>query len=134
MVSKKELAIALSELEQFESAKFELEQYATEANLAAELLWDAHLNGRIEGKTVIDLGAGTGILAIGAALLGANVVAIEKDADALSIMKRNMAIYEGTERITLHHGDVRSLDVTGDLVIMNPPFGTKERHIDRSLP
>lgn len=132
MVSKKELAIALSELSHFEEANVSLEQYPTDGNLAAELLWDAYLKELITEKIVIDLGAGTGILAIGAALLGAKeVIAIEKDPAAVAIMKRNMTIFEGTENITLIEGDVRSLDRQGDLLIMNPPFGTKERHADR---
>ena len=69
--SKKDLEIILSTLKGFERPKPELEQYTTPSSLAAELLWQAYIDGNIEGKIVVDLGCGTGILALGAAILGA---------------------------------------------------------------
>lgn len=132
MVSQRGLAVALSELQPFSSPKTMLEQYPTDSNLAAELLWHAHIRNRIAGRRVVDLGAGTGILAVGAALLGAaEVVAIEKDADAIATMRQNLELYEGTERVSVIHADIGSARVEGDVVVMNPPFGTKERHADR---
>lgn len=131
MVSKKGLAVALSELKGFMKADVSLEQYLTESDLAAELLWHAHMAGDLKEKRVIDLGAGTGILAIGAALLGANVTAVEKDPEAIKVLEENQLLYEGTDEIKIVEGDIRTYHEEGDLVIMNPPFGTKERHADR---
>ncbi len=131
MVSRRSLAVALSKLQVFKSPKVKLEQYPTESDLAAELLWHAHLRGELSGKRVIDLGAGTGILAIGAALLGAEVTAVEKDAKAIEILRENVRCYEGTDNIVIIQSDIADFSEAGDLVIMNPPFGTKERHADR---
>ncbi len=132
MIAKQSLAVALSRLKHFESAKMALEQYPTESDLAADLLWDAAMRGRIEGRRILDLGAGTGILAIGAALLGASeVVAVEKDEDAIAVFRENLELYEGVERLRIVEADVASFREPADLVVMNPPFGTKERHADR---
>ncbi|MBR9692448.1 methyltransferase [Candidatus Woesearchaeota archaeon] len=130
MTSKRGLAVALSQLKGFENADRALEQYATDSDLAAELLWHAYMAGRLNG-TVIDLGAGTGILAVGAALMGADVIAVEKDENAITILKENLMLFEGTENVNVIHGDVKEYANKGDLVIMNPPFGTKEKHADR---
>ncbi len=132
MIAKQSLAVALSRLKTFDRAKMALEQYPTESGLAADLLWDAAMKGRIEGRRILDLGAGTGILAIGAALLGASeVVAVEKDADAIAVFRENLELYEGVERVRIVEADVASFREPADLVVMNPPFGTKERHADR---
>lgn len=133
-MSLKHLSRTLSKLQVFEKPKIELEQYSTESDVAAELLWSAHMRGLIKDKEVIDLGAGTGVLGIGALLLGAKrVVFLEKDSSAVDILKKNLERvreeYElpSSEIIT---GDVTSAKGTFDLVIMNPPFGTKVKRID----
>jgi len=132
MISKQSLAVALSKLKVFEQPQMHLEQYATESELAAELIWYATMAGHLEGKKVLDLGAGTGILAIGVALMGANeVIAVEKDPAAIRTLKKNLEMYEGTEQIAIIESDVLHLRETADVVIMNPPFGTKEKHADR---
>jgi putative methylase len=132
MVSKQTLAVALSRLKAFHHASLALEQYATESELAAELLWHAHMRGLIAGKRVLDLGAGTGILAVGAALLGAaEVVAVEKDEAAFKVLRQNLEMYEGCEQVRPLLMDVAAFGEQGDVVVMNPPFGTKERHADR---
>ncbi len=75
----------LENLEGFSDPSPLLEQYRTPAPLAARLLFHAALKGDIEGKRVCDLGCGTGILAIGASLLGAReVVAVDIDQSALA--------------------------------------------------
>lgn len=132
MISRQSLAKALSGLKPFSSPEVFLEQYTTPGDLAAELLHTAALRGNMAGKRVIDLGAGTGILAIGSALLGAeDVFAVEKDPKAVEILRENSELYEGTDSIVVVQGSVGSFQETGDVVVMNPPFGTKERHADR---
>ncbi len=133
-MSLKHLARVLSKVEDFKEPKIDLEQYLTDSGVAAELLWSMNMRGNIEGKTILDLGAGTGILGIGALLLGAKrVVFLEKDEVALKILKDNLALigeeYELPDfEVVL--GDVSSSSGSFDLVIMNPPFGTKTKHMD----
>jgi len=86
----RQLEIALQRCAGYKKPRVALEQYQTPAPLAARLLYDAFMQGDIEGKTVCDLGSGTGILAIGAALLGAStVLGIEIDKDAIRIAQEN---------------------------------------------
>ena len=69
-----------------------MEQYATEGDLAAYWLLAIDQLDAIEGKVVADLGAGNGILGIGALLLGAkHVLFVEADEDAMAVLKNNVA-------------------------------------------
>lgn len=129
------LEIALEGLEGFGRPDPRTEQYSTPAVLAARLLHHAHLLGDIGGRAVCDLGCGTGVLACGAALLGAGkVVGVELDQGALVVAKRNADRLEA--EITLVQGDVRDRELIEglgpfDTVIMNPPFGAQDPHADR---
>ncbi|MDO8842641.1 METTL5 family protein [Methanocalculus sp.] len=106
------------------------EQYMTPALLAARLLFDACLAGDIEGCSVCDLGSGTGILGIGAALLGAErVVGIEEDERLVALAQENMRLF--SVDCTFITGDVRDLTESFDTVVMNPPFGAQTVHADR---
>ena len=133
MLSKKKLAIVLSKLKQFDNPKVILEQYSTDSEVAAEILWKAYMNGDIEGKIIADLGCGPGIFGIGAALLGAKkVFFIDKDQSAIDTTELNV-IDVGIENCVL---DVKKIDVSDfkkkvDVVLMNPPFGTKVKHHDK---
>ncbi len=115
----------LERLEGFSAPDPRLEQYATPAPIASELLYSALLRGDLEG-TVCDLGCGTGILAIGAALLGAgSVVGIELDGSALKTAEEN-ARRLGVD-IELVRGEVASIALKNvSTVIMNPPFGAQK--------
>ncbi|WP_435065426.1 METTL5 family protein [Halobaculum sp. EA56] len=67
-----------------------LEQYPTPADVAAHVVHLADLRGDVAGRTVLDLGAGTGMFALGAALRGARrVVGVELDAGALAVARAN---------------------------------------------
>ena len=130
MYSKKELAIALSKLKPFTSPKQRLEQYSTDSEVAATILWDAYMKGDIEGKNVADLGCGTGILGIGALLLGAKkIYFVDIDESIIDLVNSN-AKQAGVEDYELVNCDVSSFDKKVDTVIMNPPFGTQRKHID----
>jgi len=112
-VRKKHLAMALSRLRGFPEPKPELEQYRTPGNVAAELLWLAHSLGDIEGKTIADLGAGTGVLSIGACLLGAKkVYAVEVDETALEVARENASSL-GIDCIEFVNSDVSSFSMGG---------------------
>jgi putative methylase len=88
----KQLETALSSLtREFPSAKVDLEQYPTSAHLAACVIQLAvDHNDLGPNRTCCDLGVGTGMLAIGAALVGTDVVyAIDCDEDALLLATEN---------------------------------------------
>ncbi len=122
-MKKKQLEIMLERLEGFDKPVPAREQYSTPASVAAELLHLAHLRGDL--GVVCDLGCGTGILAIGAALLGARAIGVEIDLSALATARRNAARV-GVE-VDFIRGDVSSIALKGiDTVIMNPPFGAQK--------
>jgi putative methylase len=106
------LEMKLQRLEGFSRPQAALEQYQTPATLAARLLYHALMKGDIAGKRVFDLGCGTGVLAIGAALLGAaSVTGVDIDKRALAVARKNA-------------------DLLG-MEVMNPPFGAQKAHADR---
>jgi putative methylase len=131
----KQLEMTLQRLAGFSRPQAALEQYQTPAPLAARLLYHALMKGDIEGKTVCDLGCGTGLLAIGAALLGAaSVTGVDIDERALAVAVENAEFLD--MKITFLAADVREgrcRDLIGacDTVIMNPPFGAQKAHADR---
>ena len=131
----KHLEKLLENLEGFSNPSPLLEQYRTPAPLAARLLFHAAMRGDIEGKRVCDLGGGTGVLGIGAALLGSrDVVAVEIDPDVLGIARKNAR--QAAVEIHLIEAEVKYpqvLPLVGacDTVVMNPPFGAQQIHADR---
>jgi putative methylase len=131
----KQLEMALQRLRGFSRPEAALEQYRIPAPLAARLLYHALMKGDIGGKSVCDLGCGTGMLAIGAALLGsARVTGVDIDERALEVARRN-ADLAGVEitfiSADLRQGDCRKRIGPCDTVVMNPPFGAQKAHADR---
>ena len=93
MHSKKQLAVSLSKLHVFERPAARLEQYPTDSEIAAEMLWFAYQRGEIEDRAVGDFGCGTGILGIGALFLGAKkVFFVDIDKNALKRLKENLLL------------------------------------------
>lgn len=109
-----------------------LEQYTTPAKVAAEMLFTAaYIHDDIEGKLVADLGCGTGRLGIGALLLGAwGVAGVDIDPRAIEAAVENAAAAGVQGRCHWVAGDVTTLRGSFNTVLMNPPFGTKRRHLD----
>jgi len=137
-MKKTELAILLSKLKGFEKSKVKQEQYITDSQTASELLWHAFLLQDINKKTIADLGCGTGILGLGALLLGAEkCFFVDSDKDAIQTAKENLKSLEKKTGIQLDEkavfiiSDILQLDEKVDTVIQNPPFGTQEEHADR---
>ena len=131
----KQLEMALQRLAGFPRPKAALEQYMTPAPLAARLLYHALMKGDIAGKRVVDLGCGTGVLAIGAALLGAaSVTGADIDEGALAVARENAALpgaEAGFLALDLREGGCRERIGPADTVVMNPPFGAQKAHADR---
>ncbi|MBI2665341.1 RsmD family RNA methyltransferase [Candidatus Woesearchaeota archaeon] len=133
--SKKSLEIALSKLRSFEKPSFQLEQYATPSNIAAEWVWTMALKGEVAGKSFLDAACGPGILGIGLLLMGAKkVFFVDKDIEIMHICQMNYQEIENEYEIGLAEfvtGDIRLFDGEVDIVVQNPPFGTKNEHIDK---
>ena len=136
--TKKGLARLLSLLKGFEAPKVRAEQYITDSETAAEALWQAHMQGDIDGKTIADLGSGTGILGLGALLLGAKkVFLVEKDEAAMKACMQNFELIHGENpfrgEADFILSDIKEFSQKVDVVVENPPFGTKEKHADREF-
>ena len=84
----------------------------------------------IISKSVADLGCGTGRLAIGAKLLGADpMVGVEIDLDTLRVASHNAK--QARVSVEWILGDIAALRGPFDTIVMNPPFGTKLAHNDK---
>ncbi|OLD02317.1 hypothetical protein AUG19_07705 [archaeon 13_1_20CM_2_54_9] len=129
-MSKRQLEIRLGKLKILESPRLKLEQYPVSPEVAAELLYMAGFeHDDLHGKKIAELGTGTGRLAIGAALMGAqSVLGVDVDERALVLARENAA---GLGAV-VDWANRRMEDVKGefDTVIMNPPYGTRLRHHD----
>ncbi len=128
-MKQRQLEMALERLKAFSLPSAALEQYATPAPIAAQLLHFAYMRGDIWHKRVVDLGCGTGILAIGAALLGATSTGVDTDERALEVAQINADIVSAD--VTWVKSSIDDFQGTYDTVVMNPPFGAQKRHSDR---
>ncbi|MEA5037713.1 Ribosomal protein L11 methyltransferase [bioreactor metagenome] len=127
----RQLEMCLQKIQGFRSPKADIEQYMTPAPLAARLLHEAALAGDICEMKVVDLGCGTGMLSIGAALLGASVVGIDIDEAALKIARKNAEAFGVDIEWIRMRIDETAKPFTADTVLMNPPFGAQKEHADR---
>lgn len=138
MHSRRGLARVLEAVGDFESPSAALEQYRTPPDLAAYLVHTASMLGDIDSRTVVDLGAGTGMLSIGASFVEPNrVVGIDVDKDALLSAVANERRITPPVAIEWVEADVASpgICVSGTTVLSNPPFGAQRgsRHADRTF-
>jgi putative methylase len=140
-VSKGELAIILSKLKGFSDPNIKSEQYEVDPEIAASVLWQALYSEKVRVRRVADLGCGTGILGVGALIVGAKkVYFVDNDEKSLKIAKNNLDLCIKSENsinglikgeFEFIHKDISDFNEKVDTVIMNPPFGTKIRHSDR---
>ena len=70
--TRRRLAQELAVVAGFEDPRAPLEQYHTPPDLAAHIVHVADLQDDIQGRTVFDLGCGTGMRSLGAALRSPN--------------------------------------------------------------
>lgn len=87
-------------------------------------------------ERVLDLGTGTGLQAIIAALRGAQVVATDISEDAISCAMKNASINKVLERISFLKGDLFNpvSNMNFDLIIFNPPYipGTPKSKVEKN--
>jgi putative methylase len=135
IVRKLELELLLSQIAPHPSPKPSLEQYTIPADVAATMLHiAAYSHGGIVDKTVLDLGCGTGRLALGAAFLGAKqVVGVDIDKDAVKVAFENSVRTNLKEKVQWVAGDIDAVHGNFDAVLQNPPFGVQRRKADRKF-
>ena len=114
----------------------ELEQYSTDGNLAARWLTDIAAFGDLsEGCTVADLGAGNGVLGLGALAMGAGrAILVEADQAACDVAKSNAEStgFAGSVEVIRAKLGSDSVDLSSaDVVISNPPWGRQTPRADR---
>jgi len=138
MPTKSALAQQLAVVAGFDNPRASLEQYRTPPDLAAHLVHTADLQNDIQGQTVVDLGCGTGMLALGAALRSpARVVGLDIDPAPLSTARRNERKVGSTTPVSWVRADATTAPlcppVDETTVVMNPPFGAQSdnEHADR---
>jgi len=127
--SKRQLEIQLGRLKILERPNLKLEQYPVSSETASELLYMAGFEHDDLDRRVIDLGTGTGHLAIGAALMAAReVVGVDVDEQALALGRENAETAE--VQVEWVQSDIEKIKGKFDAVIMNPPYGTRTIHAD----
>lgn len=126
MSRRRELARHLEGVAGFSDPDIDREQYVTSPEVAAHLIHEAALRSDLD-QPVVDLGTGTGMLAIGAAMYGADrVIGVDIDAEALADAAENARALGADIELIL--GDVTALGLCPPepvTVIMNPPFGAQ---------
>lgn len=144
MMRLRELEAELQHVRPFDKAlqKPELEQYPTSAHIAARMIHAAAAAfDDVEGRVVVDLGCGTGMLGLGCGMMGAcAVIGVDADMDALEVAVANRDELELGETVDFMLCDLASMPLgcagragapaAVDTVVMNPPFGTRNKGVD----
>ncbi len=82
------------------------------------------ISGRYAGKRLLDIGTGTGILAIGAAKMGfSSIVAVDTDPLAVAAARANITL-NGLSNIEVKEGGISVVEGTFDVIIANLISGT----------
>lgn len=128
----KALKCKLKDFLGFNPPKLKYEQYMTPTDIAALIVHVAETQySDIRNKHVLDLCCGTGILSVAASFFDpATILSVDIDIEALDVAFKNYRAHH-LENIDLVHVDIMYLNIGSvDTTIMNPPFGTRETHID----
>ncbi len=135
LIRKLELELFLSQMESQPSPKASLEQYTVSEAIAAKMLYlAAYTNGDIVGKAVLDLGCGTGRLALAASYLGAQfVVGVDIDKTAIKTASENSTKAGSKTDVQWLLADIGTVTGSFDTVLQNPPFGVQKRAADRKF-
>jgi predicted RNA methylase len=82
------------------------------------IFYKAAIEAAVPGKTVCDIGAGTGFLSVLAVHAGAkHVIAVERDLQRYQYTKSIIEKLQMTDRIELVHGDFLNLDIRADVYV-----------------
>lgn len=136
-ITKSKLAIILSKLRDFDENILHLEQYSTPSEIAADVVWKAFMAGDVENKTILDPACGPGYFGIACLLLGAKkVYFVDIDEKAIDILKSNLNLVQLKnkrieKRYLVKKIDIKDFDEKVEVIIQNPPFGTKQKHADK---
>ena len=136
-LTKSKLAIILSRLNDFNESILKLEQYSTPSEIAADICWKAFMAGDVENKIILDAACGPGYFGIACLLLGAKkVYFVDIDEKAIDILKSNLNLIQLKnkrieKRYSIIKSDISEFNEKVDVVIQNPPFGTKQKHADK---
>ncbi|MFB6307811.1 MAG: METTL5 family protein [Haloarculaceae archaeon] len=140
MATKRALAQQLGVVAGFDDPRAPLEQYRTPPDLAAHLIHTADLQDDIENRIVVDLGCGTGMLALGAALRSpAHVLGLDIDPAPLSTARTNQRKVASRTPVSWIRADATQAPLCPPTdettVVMNPPFGAQSgnEHADRDF-
>ena len=133
LVRRSQLVRLLEAVPPHPEPKVWLEQYTIPAELAADILFLAAFTfDDVYGKSILDLGCGTGRLAIGAVLLGAReALGVDIDARAVEIALEASEELGVSDRASWAVADIGVLRGHFDTAIQNPPFGVRRRGADR---
>lgn len=82
---------------------------------------ERYLGENPAAKKVLDVGCGSGILSIGAALLGcADVLGVEIDEDAVKVAEANVALNQVQDRVRIMRGNlIEGIDFKVDVLVAN---------------
>lgn len=129
-VKLRHLEIILSQLAPHPKPKLRLEEYTLDSKSAATLLYIAgYVYDDIRNRKVVDLGCGTGRLAIGAVLLGAElVVGVDIDKESVWVARENARKTKVNVEYVV--GDIETIYGPFDTTLTNPPFGSWRRGVD----
>jgi putative methylase len=132
LVRKLDLEKAVAQVAPHPSPKAYLEQYPVSPEVAAEILFTAtYIYNDICDKRVIDLGCGTGRLAIAAALLGAKeVVGVDIDKIAIKQAAMNAEKLHVKTKTSWIITDIDTIRRSFDTVLQNPPYGVQKKGAD----
>jgi len=135
IVRKLDLEMMLSCVKPHPSPRPDLEQYTIPANTAATMLYiAAYMNDDILNKRILDLGCGTGRLALAAAFLGAkDVVGLDIDRIAVNVASENSIQLDLEHKVQWVAGSLDVIRGSFDTVIQNPPYGIQTRQADRKF-
>jgi putative methylase len=135
LVRKLDLELMLSQIEPYSNPNPDLEQYTISIDTAATMLYIAGYSHQdILGKRIVDLGCGTGRLALGAAFLGAKeVLGVDIDKKAVEAASRSSAKIGLNDKTAWLVSDIDSIRGRFDTVLQNPPFGVQRERADRKF-
>ena len=106
----------------------------TPPDLAAKLLFHIYQREPVEEMLVAELGVGTGMILCGLVFIGAGyVLGVEIDEKYVGVAQRQLQEKVEGGNFDLIRADATNLKLRVkqiDMVVMNPPFGTKEENAD----